>query len=102
MGLPSTAQLWRHELAINMVFLVLIDPTVAGDSHALSAGHLFRKVGLQPCSLPNATAPLGTQTTVNFTIYSSLGAQASNTTQRTLVVVSPCALGTGLLFCLQD
>ena len=58
------------------------------------AGHLFYKVGLTPCNLATASAPLGATVTISFAVYDEGSPQLKSTVNRTLQVVSPCPAGT--------
>ena len=57
------------------------------------AGHLFSKVGLVPCNLGTASAPLGTKFIIPFSVYDDGSPLLKSTVNRTLLVVSPCASG---------
>ena len=62
-------------------------------SWGCGAGHLFYRVGLAPCNLATASAPLGATVTIPFAVYDEGSPQLKSTVNRTLLVVSPCSAG---------
>lgn len=61
------------------------------------AGFAFYRVGLTPCKLATATAPIGSKLTVAFTVYDDGVPPLQASVNRTLLVTSPCSEGMQLL-----
>ena len=57
------------------------------------AEHLFADVGLAPCAMSTATAPVGTTFNIPFSVFDDGLPHLRSTVNRTVLVVPPCASG---------